>query len=161
MCGTPPHTHIRQARLTLDLPCSCTQSNHAPFLPQVHRPTKQWVAWSSWLPGLPGGLLGREIESRGSVCLCHLLSCPVCDVSPTQPLPSLPLFPHPSSLRPRGARLSASQSFYVRSVTLSLCWLFWVVRAWGNPTGLGRGQHRLGRSSACSLSSGHPGPRRH
>lgn len=65
----PPHTHthIGQARLTLDLPCSCAQSNHAPFLPQVHWPTKHQVAWSSWLLGPPGGLLGRKTESRESV----------------------------------------------------------------------------------------------
>ena len=95
-------------------------------------PSIRWRgAPGSWGP--QGGCWAEKL-SLGRVCLCHLLSCPVCDVSPTQPLPSLPLFPHPSSLRPRGARLSASQSFCVHSVTLSLCWLFLGCEGLGEPS---------------------------
>lgn len=53
--GSLPHTHTGQARLTLDLPCSGAQSNHAPFLPQV--PPAHPNSWlgSSRLLGPQGG----------------------------------------------------------------------------------------------------------
>lgn len=87
----PRHTHIGQARLTLDLPCSCAQFNHAPSSPRCRRPTRQRVAWSSWLRVPQGGCWAEKLSLGERVCAT---CCPaLCDVSPPQPLPSLLVSP--------------------------------------------------------------------